>query len=169
MVQLAYHQAKKDSFHPLGHLVARDSSSSSSSHARSPDRSEWSLSTLPAKVTVLDKSVEPWFSDLEKYPFIELGLPRGDAASDRVSSSESARIAKFVSKVLRSHKDGQSRKVAIMSVDWLRDTHPSTMADSHLTGHLYLTPPPTMGASGGEEALSLRLYYAAEGAPHRNF
>ena len=163
VVHLAFHQAKKDSFHPLGHLIALRSDS--------PGSAGWTPANIPAKITVLDKSVEPFFPGLENFPFIELRLPGKDAAgADKTSASEAARIEKFVTRVLRSKQTGHSssqslrgRNVAIMAVDWLRDTHPSTMARSELTGHLYLTPSPSLE----DEPLRLRLYYASQGAPHR--
>ena len=163
VVHLAFHQAKKDSFHPLGNLIALRSDS--------PGSAAWTLANIPAKITVIDKSVEPFFPGLENFPFIELRLPGNDAdGADKVSVSEAARIEKFVTRVLRTRQTDRSssqspcgRNVAIMAVDWLRDTHPSTMARSELTGHLYLTPSPSLE----DERLSLRLYYASQGAPHR--
>jgi hypothetical protein len=162
-VFLAFHQAKKDSFHPLGNLIAQ---------GNNPGSAAWTLADVPAKITVLDKSVDHFFPDLENFPFVELQLPGvDDSEGDRVSRSEAARIEKFVTRVLRSSQNDHNRsqcgrKVAIMAVDWLRDTHPSTMARSELTGHLYLTPSPPCSSSE-DERLSLRLYYASQGAPHR--
>ena len=147
VTQLAFTKAKEDSFYPLGHLSAKDSATSGGGRG-------WSASDLPQKITVLDKSVEPWFGALEQLPYLELALPPSCAPDSKPALA----VKKFIARVL----NGSRRKVAIMSVDWLRDTHPTTMGSSNLTGHLYLTPPP-----GDEGETLLRIYYAAVGAPHR--
>ena len=121
----------------------------------------------------------------EELPFVELFLASDD------TSKEGQRVRKFVRQVLRklnvrlpscvvrssnaslcagSQRDGKSRKVAIISIDWLTNLHPK-MSDSSLTGHLYLTPAPSFASPSDSmisiEACELRLYYAASGAPHR--
>ena len=151
VTQLAYTKAKDDSFYPLGHLSARDSSAGGSKRG-------WSVDDLPSKITVLDKSVELCFDGLEKLPYLELTLPRSCAPDSKPALA----VKKFIARVL----DGSRRKVAIMSVDWLRDTHPTTMGSSNLTGHLYLTPPFGDEGDRGSDTL-LRIYYASVGAPHR--